>query len=231
VKLFAVPLGVGAFLEKWGVDPRHIVECDWWDEVRAGKLILTATPARHFSGRSMLNVYRSNTLWAGWSIAGFKHRVYFSGDTALFPGFNDIGRRLGPFDLTLMENGAYNSLWPDVHLGPEQAVQAHRMVGGRLMMPVHWGTYNLAMHSWIEPAERLMAACADTEVSLAIPRPGEMVDIASPPALTRWWPKLSWQTADEAPVISTGLEGVKMQPDRPENTDPEQKELAPIMNF
>jgi L-ascorbate metabolism protein UlaG (beta-lactamase superfamily) len=204
VPLFAVPLGVGAYLEQWGVDPEKIVERDWWGEVKTGNLTLTATPARHFSGRSMVRSDLDQTLWCGWSIAGPEHRVYYSGDTAMFPGFAEIGRRLGPFHMTLIELGAYNSLWPDVHIGPEQAVRAHILLRGRLMMPVHWGTFNLAMHNWTEPVERLMAAREKEGISLVIPRPGEIFETTTPPKLVRWWPKRPWQSAGEAPIISTG---------------------------
>ncbi len=206
VPLFAVPLGVGAYLEKWGVDPKKIVERDWWGEIKTGKLILTATPARHFSGRSVTTLYSNDTLWCGWSVAGPKHRVYYSGDTAMFPGFTSIGQRLGPFDLTLIEAGAYNSLWPDVHIGPEQAVEAHIMVRGKLMMPVHWGTFDLALHNWTEPAERSMAAAKKYGISLVIPRPGEIFESVKPPKPVRWWPERPWQSAEEAPIISTGID-------------------------
>lgn len=204
VPLFAVPLGVGTYLEQWGVDPEHIVERDWWGEVQIGQLTLTATPARHFSGRSLVMSDQNKTLWSGWSIAGPYHRVYFSGDTAMFPGFSDIGKRLGPFDLTMIEAGAYDAMWPDVHIGPEQAVEAHRMVRGHLMMPVHWGTFDLAMHNWTEPVERLLAA-SDQGVNIVVPKPGESFDPADPPELARWWPELPWKTAKEMPVVSTGL--------------------------
>jgi L-ascorbate metabolism protein UlaG (beta-lactamase superfamily) len=206
VPLFAVPLGVGVYLEKWGVDPKKIIERDWWEEVKTGKLILTATPARHFSGRSITRIYLNETLWCGWSIAGPKHHVFYSGDTAMFPGFAEIGRRLGPFDLTLIESGAYNSLWPDVHMGPEQAVEAHIMLRGKVMMPVHWGTFDLALHNWTEPAERLMAASKKHGIRLVIPRPGEIFDTVNPPKLARWWPARPWQNAMEAPVNSTGID-------------------------
>ncbi len=205
VPLFAVPLGVGEHLEKWGVKTEKIIERDWWGDVKAGKLTLTATPARHFSGRSIVTINLNETLWCGWSVAGPKHRVYYSGDTAMFPGFSKIGKRLGPFDLTLIESGAYNSMWPDVHIGPEQAVQAHLMVKGKELMPVHWGTFDLAMHNWTEPAERLMAAAKKHGISLQIPRPGESVIPGSSATVTRWWPKIPWKSAEEAPVNSTGM--------------------------
>jgi L-ascorbate metabolism protein UlaG (beta-lactamase superfamily) len=208
VPLFVVPLGVGAHLEKWDVPAERIVELDWWEKTQVGALTLTATPARHFSGRSLTNIYANDTLWAGWAIAGPTHRVYYSGDSAMFPGFETIGKRLGPFDITLIESGAYDALWPDVHLGPEQAIEAHRMVRGKLMIPVHWGTFNLANHSWTEPAERILTAGRRAGISTAIPKPGQSVDPAALPDLVRWWPKLPWQSAEAQPVISTGLKPV-----------------------
>lgn len=210
VPLFVVPLGVGAYLEEWGVELARIAEVDWWGEVKLGELTLCATPARHFSGRFVTSLYSDDTLWAGWSIASSQHRVYYSGDTAMFPGLDEIGERLGPFDVTLIESGAYDALWPDVHLGPEQAVEAHRMVRGKLMMPVHWGTFNLANHSWVEPAERVWQACRRTDILLAIARPGESIDPASPPAVERWWPQVPWQNDDEAPILSTGLQETEL---------------------
>ena len=205
IPLFVVPLGIGVHLEAWGVNPSKIIERDWWGEVRVGGLTLTATPARHFSGRALTGVYQNPTLWSGWAIRGPQHNVYYSGDTAMFPGFTEIGKRLGPFDLTMIELGAYSSMWPDVHIGPEQAYQAHKMVRGKVMMPVHWGTFDLAYHNWTEPVERLIAANGDNETTIVIPKPGNRFEPATPPQLVRWWPKLPWKTADEEPVISSGL--------------------------
>ncbi|MGB5704536.1 MAG: MBL fold metallo-hydrolase, partial [Polyangiales bacterium] len=143
VPLYAVPLGVGAHLEHFGVSPDRIVERDWWGEVQVGELTLIATPARHASGRSLTFSDQDKTLWSGWAIQGPKHRVYYSGDTAMFPELEEIGTRLGPFDATMIETGAYNPLWVDVHMGPEQAIVAHELVRGKLFMPVHWGTFDL----------------------------------------------------------------------------------------
>ena len=123
------------------------------------------------------------------------------------PDFFEIGQRLGPFDITFVENGAYNTAWTDVHLGPEQAVAAHRMVqggSGGLMVPVHWGLFNLALHGWTEPAERIRAAAEAVDVKVAFPRPGESITLEAPP-YEPWWPSLSWETAAEAPTVSTGL--------------------------
>ena len=203
--LFAVPLGVGAHLEAWGVPRDRLFELDWWEQARLGKLTLTATPARHFSGRSPTMSDQDQTLWAGWAVQGPKHRAFYSGDTAMFPGFRDIGQRLGPFDLTMIEVGAYNALWADVHLGPEQAVQAHKDLRGAVMLPVHWGTFNLALHPFTEPVERVLIAAEKADVKVVTPRPGQIVDLAQPPAVERWWPKVPFESAEQSPVVSSGL--------------------------
>lgn len=203
VPAFIVPLGIGAHLEYWGVPAAKIRELDWWQHTRIGDVEVTATPARHFSGRSLTD--GDKTLWAGWALRGPSHRVYYSGDTAMFPGFREIGARLGPFDATLIEVGAYDRLWADLHLGPEQAVQAHRDVKGKLMFPVHWGTFNLALHAWTEPVERLLLAATRASVQVVVPRPGESIEPSNPPPLARWWPEVPWQTAAEHPVKSSGL--------------------------
>ena len=145
------------------------------------------------------------TLWAGWAILGPRHRVYFSGDSGMFPGFAEIGERLGPFDATLIECGAYDELWADVHLGPEQALAAHDMVRGDVFIPVHWGTFDLANHGWTEPVERAIVAARERNARIAVPRPGGSVEPAHETPLERWWPALPWQKAEDAPVVSSGL--------------------------
>lgn len=201
---FYVPLGVGAHLERWGVPVERITELDWWQRAKVGPLELVATPARHFSGRGLTD--RNATLWASWSFLGPTHRVYFSGDTGYSTEFRQIGERLGPFDVTLVEMGAYNSLWADVHLGPEQAVQVHLDVRGKLLVPIHWGTFNLALHAWTEPVERMIVEAARRNVPVAVPKPGDSVVPAQEQLLVRWWPSLPWQTAQQAPVRSSGID-------------------------
>ena len=181
VPMYVVPLGVGAHLEHWGVKADRVVERDWWGEVKIGGLTLTATPARHFSGRSLVMADRDKTLWCGWVIAGPKHRIYYSGDTGMFPGFTAIGTRLGPFNAVLIEVGAYDQLWADLHIGPEQAVDARVALGSGLFIPVHWGTFSLALHAWTEPVERVLIAARRAGVRVAVPRPGESIEPAAPP--------------------------------------------------
>lgn len=200
---FIVPLGVGAHLEYWGVAPDRIVELDWWDSIAVKAVQLVSTPARHASGRMLFDM--DATLWTGFAIIGPLHRVYYSGDTGLFPALRDIGERFGPFDCTLIEVGQYHRAWPDWHIGPEQAVQAHEMVRGRVMLPVHWGLFRLAYHGWTEPIERVLAAAALRGATVATPRPGESVEPALPLVTTRWWPSLPWETAAQHPIVSSQM--------------------------
>lgn len=201
-----VPLAVDGWLRQWGVDSNTITDLDWWESTRIGEVTLTATPARHFSGRGLRG--RDRTLWCGWSFHSAAHRVYYSGDSAMQDEFAEIGARLGPFDLTMIDAGAYDALWADVHLGPEQAVLAHQLVRGEIMLPVHWALFDLALHGWTEPIERVLVAAQKAGARVIAPRPGELVEPTVPKAVARWWPALPWRTAEEAPVRSTGIQSI-----------------------
>ncbi|OHU98484.1 hypothetical protein BKN37_20645 [Mycobacterium talmoniae] len=184
---FFVPLGVGAHLRDWGVPEQRIVELDWHERGQVDELTLVCTPARHFSGRFLT---RNLTLWASWAVLGPTHRVYFAGDTGYTTSFAEIGAAHGPFDLTLMPVGAYNAAWPDIHMNPEEAVQAHRDVTGSkpaVLVPIHWCTFRLAPHPWDEPIQRLLAAAETAGVQVAVPKPGGRVDPAQPDGLHPWW--------------------------------------------
>jgi L-ascorbate metabolism protein UlaG (beta-lactamase superfamily) len=200
---FVVPLGVGAHLEYWGVPESNIVELDWWDHAKVGSVEIICTPARHASGRALFD--QDAKLWAGYAFVGDKHRVYFSGDTGLFPVMKDIGERLGPFDATMIEIGQYHASWPDWHIGPENAIRAHEWVKGRTFLPVHWALLTLAYHGWTEPVERVLVAAKKHDVSVMTPRPGETVEPTATPAASRWWPALAWDSAEKAPLVTTGV--------------------------
>ena len=201
-----VPLGIGAHLEHWGMPAERITELDWWESVEVSGVVLTATPARHFSGR-WLDRFRS-TLWAGWAIRGPEHAVFYSGDTALHPELEDIGKRLGPFDMTMIDSGAYDSTWTDVHLGPEQTVLAHQMVRGEVLLPVHWGLFDLGNHGWTEPIERTLRAAERQGVKVVTPRPGASVELSDADRVDRWWPDLPYRTLEQDPVWSTSVDGL-----------------------
>jgi L-ascorbate metabolism protein UlaG (beta-lactamase superfamily) len=184
---FLVPLGIGAHLERWGVPLAQIEELEWWQERSLGHVRIVCTPTRHYSGRGLGN--RSTTLWSSWSVIGPQHRLFYSGDTGYGKLFQDIGARLGPFDMAFIKIGSYGpgAAWTDIHMTPEQAVQVHRDVRARRMFPVHWSTFNLAYHDWDEPIRRTVAEATRVGVELVTPRVGEVVDADRPFASTRWW--------------------------------------------
>jgi L-ascorbate metabolism protein UlaG (beta-lactamase superfamily) len=181
---FLVPLGVGAHLRRWGVAPERVIELDWDESVSVAGLTLTATAARHFSGRALT---RNNTLWASWVLTGRDRRVFHTGDSGYFDGYAAIGAAHGPFDVTLMQIGAYGAGWPDIHMTPEEGVAAHLDVGGEVLIPLHWGTFNLAMHDWAEPPDRVWREAKARDVRLVVPRPGERVDVDDPQPVDGWW--------------------------------------------
>ena len=201
---FYVPLGIGAHLQRWGIDASRIQELDWWQSAQVKGMTITATPSRHSSGR--LSNDSNQTLWAGFALVGPQHRIWFSGDTGYHDDLAQIGQRLGPFDATLIEVGQYGEHWPDVHLGPELAVEANRQVRGRVMVPVHWALLHLAPHTWTEPIERVLERAACTQTAVRVLRPGEPTEMASegaPPPSTPWWPQLPTQTAGQMPALAT----------------------------
>ncbi|MFK7730305.1 MAG: MBL fold metallo-hydrolase [Pseudomonadales bacterium] len=183
---FLVPLGVGAHLESWGIETSRITELDWWQSITIDGTEFTATPAQHFSGRGLFD--RNKTLWASWSVNYDGERVFFSGDSGYGPHYKAIGDRLGPFDLTFLENGAYNESWALIHQFPEQAVQAHRDLQGDTMVPIHWGMFNLSTHSWYDPIQRVNKAAESEGVRLLTPKLGQFVDPGAALPAERWWP-------------------------------------------
>ncbi|MEG3630217.1 MBL fold metallo-hydrolase [Streptomyces poriticola] len=187
--LFAVPLGVGAHLEHWGVAAGRLRELDWHESTQVGGLTLTATPARHFCGRGLRNT--QHTLWASWAVAGENHRLFHSGDTGYFEGFQEIGTAYGPFDTTMIQVGAYAEFWPDIHMTPAEGVRAHLDlqggVTGGVLLPIHWGTFNLAPHPWAEPGEWMKDAAEEAGQVLALPRPGQPFEPAGDVPAEPWW--------------------------------------------
>lgn len=186
VQQFYVPLGVGSHLERWGVAPEKISEYDWWDEVSIEGLKLVATPARHFSGRGLFN--RNSTLWCSWVIIGKHNKVYFSGDGGYGPHFKKIGEKYGPFDFTLLECGQYDERWSSIHMIPEETLQAHRDLKGKVMIPIHWSAFSLALHDWTDPIERVMKGAKASQIDVATPKIGETVMIgAGQYPSSSWW--------------------------------------------
>lgn len=183
---FYCSLGVGQHLENWGIAKTRITELDWGDSAKiGGDIELRATPSRHFSGRGITG--RNETLWSSFVIKGPVHNIFFGADSGWFPGFKDIGDAFGPFDLTMLEIGAYGQHWADIHMSPDHASNAHLALNGKLMMPIHWGTFSLAPHAWYEPIERLEGYAESKHIKLFVPEPGKPTEVRE--YSSDWWKK------------------------------------------
>lgn len=184
---FFVPYGVSSHLIKWGVAKDKITEMNWWDETEFQGLTVALTPAKHFSGRGILN--RNSTLWGGWVILGQQTRFYTSGDGGYDGHFQEIGDKYGPFDIALIEGGQYDERWKESHMRPEESVQANIDVQSKQMMLIHWGAFTLARHSWTDPIERASKSAAENDVNLLAPQIGETVQLdgISTVPVSPWW--------------------------------------------
>jgi L-ascorbate metabolism protein UlaG (beta-lactamase superfamily) len=184
---FVTSLGVGSHLEAWGIAPARITELDWWESHRLPntEVMVTAAPAQHFSGRGLKD--RNATLWSSLVIRSPRHAVFFSGDTGLTTEYQAIRERLGPFDLVMLEVGAFHPAWGDIHLGPENALKALKLLGNAPFLPVHWGTFSLAMHAWDQPADVLFERGPKSGARILMPRLGEPIEPARDRKLEAWW--------------------------------------------
>lgn len=182
---FVTSLGVGAHLEAFGIEASRIVELDWHESWTVRDVSFTAQPAQHFSGRGPGT--RSLSLWSSWVLKGPSHRVFFSGDTGLTDELEAVGLAHGPFDLVLLEIGAFHRAWGTIHLGPKNALVAHRMLGGGTLLPVHWSTFDLALHAWDEPAETLVTEAARASAHIVTPRLGEPFEPSRVEGVDPWW--------------------------------------------
>jgi len=185
VNNFIVPLGIGDKLMAWGVAENKITQLDWWENIKLDDVELVSTPAQHFSGRGITD--SDKTLWSSWVIRNQQHSLYFSGDTGYFPGFKEIGEKYGPFDYAFMECGAYNELWRDIHMMPEDSLQAFKDVKGKVMVPIHNGTFDLSTHAWFDPMEKITQLAKDNNVTLLLPQIGELVNKKTLVASSPWW--------------------------------------------
>ncbi len=180
-------LGVGKLLQGFGVPAERITELNWTESAKVGALTVTAWPSRHFSGRSLLN--RFETLWSSFVLEGPQHRVFYGADSGIWDGFAEIAAQYDGFDLTMLEIGAYHPLWGNIHLGPDNAAAAFEAMGSRgLLMPIHWGLFNLALHAWDQPIERMLEVAAERELALWFPAPGEPTEVVAEVGLrSMWW--------------------------------------------
>lgn len=182
---FLTPLGVGDILVDWGVPTAKVRQLDWWQGIDIDGIRFVATPAQHFSGRGLFD--KNKTQWASWVILAPEQRLFFSGDSGYFDGFRQIGEKFGPFDLNLLETGAYNANWPNVHMHPEESIQAHLDLKGKRLLPIHNGTFDLSMHSWREPFDRIAALGNAQGIPVITPLMGEPASMHDTTGGRRWW--------------------------------------------
>jgi L-ascorbate metabolism protein UlaG (beta-lactamase superfamily) len=197
VKQFYVALGVGAHLERWGIPASQITELDWWEgKTIAPGVQLTATPARHFSGRSFA---RGRTLWTSYVLNLPGYALYLGGDSGYDTHFKAIGEKYGPFDLAILECGQYNETWPSIHMMPEEVVTAAQDLRAKTLLPVHWAKFALAYHAWNEPIERVTKRAAEQHFDITTPRIGEPLQVGLHYPRSIWW---NSQTKTDPEVLS-----------------------------
>jgi L-ascorbate metabolism protein UlaG (beta-lactamase superfamily) len=211
---FVTSLGVGAHLEKWGVAPERITELDWWEQTEVRGVWLTAAPAQHFSGRGIKD--RNTTLWSSFHLRGPAHSLFDGADTGLTNEYDDIARRLGPFDMVALEIGAWHPSWGDIHLGPDNALAAYGKLGSGAFLPIHWGTFNLAVHPWDEPAETVFRRAPSLGIPLVTPKLGEPLEPSRAEDPDPWWRAVSSRDVGEPDAVVAVAESeapVEFMPD------------------
>ncbi len=184
---FITPLGVTSHLKEWGITEDRLTELDWWNSISTENLEFILTPAQHFSGRKGSN--QNKTLWGSWIVRNKKQSLYFSGDSGFDTHFKTIGDKYGPFDIAFIENGQYDEKWRDVHVLPEETAQAFIDLKGKRLVPVHWGMFDLSLHSWHDPIERIEKASKERNINLLTPKFGQLVKLDEDTIFEKWWKK------------------------------------------
>lgn len=185
IKQVYCPLGIGSHLEHWGIKESIITEFDWWDEQSFTKNInIIAAPARHYTGRGIV---RSKMLWCSFVLKTNSHSIFLGGDSGYDTHFKTIGEKYGPFDIALLESGQYNTSWPHIHMMPEETVQASLDLKAKVLFPIHWGKFALAMHDWDEPIERVLKKAEEVDVIITAPLIGEIVFLDQIKTPVYWW--------------------------------------------
>jgi len=178
-------LGVSSHLKYWGVDINIITEMDWWGTQQLeNNISLTAAPARHFSGRG---IKRGQTFWSSFILKTTDHNLYLGGDSGYDSHFKEIGDKHGPFDIAILEAGQYNTMWPHIHMVPEETVQAAVDLNSKALLPVHWGKFSLAMHAWNDPIKRVMIKAESLNMKVHSPKIGQPLNLDGSFQTENWW--------------------------------------------
>lgn len=182
---YVVPLGVGAHLEGWRIATEKIIELDWWEKFEFDSEVkITATPARHFSGRGIIV---QKTFWASYMLELDEFKIFIGGDSGYDDQFKKIGDTFGSVDMALLECGQYGVNWPYTHMFPEQTAQAAKDLNAKYLFPVHWGKFALARHGWDESIERLIKKAEELNIPITTPLIGESIMLNHALPNTAWW--------------------------------------------
>jgi|KBSMisStandDraft_5_1062788.scaffolds.fasta_scaffold00251_6 L-ascorbate metabolism protein UlaG (beta-lactamase superfamily) len=185
LKSIVTSIGIGSHLDYWGIPDSKMTELDWWESLSIGPgWTLTATPARHFSGRTLV---RNKTLWSSFVLNTGDHKIYLGGDSGYDGHFREIASKMGPFELAILECGQYGKNWPYIHMFPGETVKAAKDLQASLLIPVHWGKFVLSTHSWNEPIKRVVESATQQNMPIASPRIGEPFVLGEPFKQVRWW--------------------------------------------
>lgn len=181
---FVTSLGVGAHLERWGVPAEKITELSWAESTSLLGLNFTGTIARHFSGRKFK---RGQTLWSAFIIQTPSYKIFLGGDSGYGSHFKMIHDKYGSFDLAILECGQYNAYWPYIHMFPEQVVQAAKDLEAKVLLPVHWGKFSLALHDWDDSIRRVVKSAEEQQQKITTPQLGETVVLGESYPDSKWW--------------------------------------------
>ncbi len=192
--LYLVPLGIGEVLEDWDIPASKIVELDWWESHQVDSIRFVATPAVHYARRGLFD--GDERLWCSWSVLGQNRKFFVSGDSGYFDAFKKVGQELGPFDLTFLKIGSYDETWKQIHMTPEAAVQQHLDLRGHILVPLHWATFDMALHPWTEPIERMLAEANKRDVGYVTPRIGQLLYLDKLPGNEPWWRSVDRQSPE-----------------------------------
>ena len=186
VKQYIVPLGVENHLKRWKVKAEKITNMAWWEETEINGLTIACTPAQHFSGRKLVD--NMTTLWCSWVLKDDYHKIFENGDSGFAPHFEKIHEKYGDFDFALMECGQYDVQWPKVHMFPEQSAHAAKILGAKVVQPIHWGAIVLSRHGWDDPVERFLLAAEKENLTVITPCIGQTARLETPSLfMERWW--------------------------------------------